>query len=85
MDIMCEFNPDYKPYVQYYNGKIVLYVKVPRAIYGYIKSALLWYNFYVKTLKELGFSINTYDRYVANKMIFGNQCTTVWYDDDNKL
>ena len=40
--IMCEVNPDYKPYVQYGNGKKVLYVKVMRAIYWCIESALLW-------------------------------------------
>ena len=42
VDIMCEANPDYKPYVQYDNGKKVLYFKVLRAIYGCIESALLW-------------------------------------------
>ena len=42
VDIMREVNPDYKPYVKYENGKKVLYVKVMRAIYGCIESALLW-------------------------------------------
>ena len=84
-DIMCELNSDYKPYVQYENGKKFLYVKVLRAIYGRIESAVLWYNFYVKTLKDLGFSINKYDRCVTKKTIDGKQCPTVWYVDDNKL
>ena len=73
LDIMCEVNPDYKPYVKYENGKKVLHVKVLIEIYGLIESDLLWYNFYVKTLKDLGFSINTYDLCVAKKMIDGNQ------------
>ena len=60
-------------------------MEVLRAIYGCIESDPLWYNFYVKTSKYLGFSINTYDRCVANKMIYGKQCTIVWYVDDNKL
>ena len=42
LDIMCEVNPDYKPYVQYENGKKVLYVDILREIYGSIESALLW-------------------------------------------
>ena len=41
-NIMCEFNTDHKPYVQYDNGKKVIYVKVLRAIYGFISSAILW-------------------------------------------
>ena len=69
---MCEVNPDYKPYVQYENGKNFLYVKVLRAIYVCIDFFLLWYNFYVNTLKYLGFSINIYDNYVSNKMIDEN-------------
>ena len=85
VDIMCEVNPDYKPYVKYYNGKKVLYVNVLRAIYGFIESTLLWYNLYVKNLKHLMFIINKYGRFVANIMIYGNQCTIVWYVDDNKL
>ena len=75
VDIMCEVNPDYKPYVQYENRKTVLYLKVTRAIYGCIESALLWYIFYAKTLKYLGFSINKYDRCVANKMIDGKNAS----------
>ena len=56
-----------------------------RAIYGCIETALLWYNLYVKTLKDLGFSINTYDRFVAKNMIGGKQCNIVWYVDDNNI
>ena len=85
MDIMCEVNPEYKPYVWYENGKKFIYVNVMRAIYGCIEYALLWYNLYVNTLKDLGFIINTCDRCVAKKMIDGNTCNIVWYVDDNKL
>ena len=81
VDIMCEVNPAYKPYVQYDNGKKVLYVKVLREIYGCVESALLWYNFYIKTLQDLEFSTDKYGRCVSNKIIYGNQCTIVWYVD----
>ena len=56
-------------------GKRVLYMKLVRAIYGCIQSALLWYNLYVSTLKDMGFKINPYYKCKANKMINGNQCT----------
>ena len=31
-------------------------------------------------MKVLGFSINTYDRCVANNIIDGKKCTIVWYN-----
>ena len=85
VDIMCQVNPEHKKNVIYENGKKVLYVRVVRAIYGCIESALLWYNLYVSTLKEMGFELNPYDKCVANKEINGSQCTICWYVDDNKL
>ena len=33
----------------------------------------------------MGFKLNNYDKYVANKMIEGKQCTIVWHVDDNKI
>ena len=55
------------------------------SIYGCIEAAMLWYNFYTKKLKELGFELNTYDMCVANKIINGQQCTICWHIDDNKV
>lgn len=85
VDIMCKVNPEHKPNITYEKGKPVLYLKVLKAIYGCIESALLWFNLYSNTLQKLGFEINPYDRCVANKMINGKQCTVVWYVDDNKI
>eukprot|EP00957_Ditylum_brightwellii_P112575 8581787-Ditylum_brightwellii.AAC.1 len=51
------------------NNKPVLYVKLQKALYGYLKSALLFYNKLVGDLKGLGFEINPYNLCVANKMI----------------
>ena len=84
VDIMCEVNPEYKKYVIYEKGKKVLCVRVLRKIYGCIESALLWYQVYPKTLKDVGFNLNPYDKCVANKTINGKQCTIAWYVDDNK-
>ena len=85
VDIMCEVNPEYLKDVRYENGKKTLYLRILKAIYGMIESALLWYDLYSTTLKEMGFEINPYDRCVANKVIDGKQCTVCWYVDDNKV
>ena len=66
VDIMCEINKEYGDHVIYEikkRGKRVkcLYVKVLRALYGCLESALLWYELYSSTLENLGFKINPYD------------------------
>ncbi len=43
-DILGEINENYIQHIQYEKGKKVLYVKVIRAIYGCIVSALHWYK-----------------------------------------
>ena len=85
VDIMCQVDAKYDEYVKYENGNKVLYLNVLRAIYGCIESAMLWYNLFSSTLESMGFTINPYDRCVANKMIRGKQCTIVWYVDDVKV
>ena len=44
VDIMCKVDPEYKPYVRYEHGKMIIYVQVFQSLYGCIKSALLWYK-----------------------------------------
>ena len=36
-------------------------------------------------MKDEGFTINPYEKCVANKEINGSQCIIVWYVDDNKV
>ena len=50
MEIMCEVNPEYEKFVIYEKGKKVLYVLILKSIYGMIKSALLWYDFFSTTI-----------------------------------
>ena len=76
VDIMCGVNPEYTQHIVYETSKKgrkfkCLYVKVLRALYGCLESALLWYQLYSSTLEKLGFVINPYDRCVANKLING--------------
>ena len=60
-------------------------MRVLRALYGCLESALLWYELYSSTLVDMGFVMNPYDMCVANKQINGSQCTIVFYVDDNKI
>ena len=85
VDIMCQVNPEFKTNILIENGEKVLYLRVLRALYGCICSAMLWYNLYVETLEKEGYKVNPYNRCVANKVINGSQCTIVWYVDDNKI
>ena len=63
-------------------GKSVLYVKLEKAVYGMMKSALLFYHKLVADLISLGYTINPYDPCVANKEINGFQMTICWHVDD---
>ena len=67
------------------NNRPVLYVKLQKALYGCLKSALLFYKKLVNDLLTFGFELNPYDPCVANKMIKGSQCTVVWHVDDLKI
>ena len=66
---------EYRKHVRLEHGVKVLYLRVLRAIYGCIESALQWYVLYKKTLEKEGYELNPYDRCIANKLINGKQCT----------
>ena len=84
--ILCEVDETYKEYVGVdESGNEVLYLQLMKALYGCIKSALLWYRLFSETLVNMGFQLNPVDKCVANKMINGEQCTVAWYVDDNKI
>jgi len=87
VDMMCSVNPTFTKHVivDKKTGKKILYLKVLKAIYGCIESALLWYDLFSSTLVNLGWTINKVDRCVANKIINGHQATIAWYVDDGKL
>ena len=85
VDKLCDVSPEYKKFVCYEDGKKVLYLKLLKALYGCVQSALLWYELFSGTLKNMGFKLNPYDTCVANKTINDKQCTIVWYVDDTKI
>ncbi len=66
-------------------GTPVLYVKMEKAMYGLLKSALLFYRLLVGDLTSNRFVLNPYDPCVANKMIDGQQMTVIWHVDNLKV
>ena len=83
--IMCQVNPSYRKFVVMEGGREVLYMRLNKALYGCMQSAILWYETFAGKLKEMGFKLNPYDPCVANKDINGEQCTIMWYVDDMKV
>jgi hypothetical protein len=63
-------------------GKSILYVQLEKAVYGMMKSALLFYRKLIADLISIDFKINPYDPCVANKIINGKQLTVCWHVDD---
>ena len=61
------------------------FMKLNKALYGCMKSAIIWYETFVTTLKGLGFKLNPYDPGVANLKVNGKQLTIAWYVDDTKI
>jgi len=67
--LMVQVAPNlYRKYITIdWKGKAILYVKMQKAIYGLLRSALLFYRKLVADLESTGFIINPYDPCVANK------------------
>ena len=66
-------------------GGIMLYIKIQKALYGFLRSALFLYKIIVKYLEADRFVLNTYDPFVANNMVNGHQMTVAWHVDDLKV
>ena len=85
VDMMCNANPTYEQFVTNENGRKTLFLQLKMALYGCVKSALLWYCLFRDTLQDLGFTLNPYNPCVVNAQIKGSKCTIVWYVDGNKI
>jgi len=66
-------------------GEPVLFVKLQKALYGMLKSALLFYKKLLTNLIARGFTVNPYDPCVVTKIINGKQMTICWHVDDLKV
>jgi len=85
--LLTKVNPAlHEKYLATEKGKLVLYVKLAKALYGTLKAVLLfWKDLTGVLVGEMGFELNPYDACVANKMINGEQCTILWHVDDLKI
>ena len=86
-ELMVEVNPErYKPFLIYTSkGVALLYVRMNKAMYGMLQSALLFYRKLTSELIDYGFKLNPYDPCVANMEINGFQMTVTWHVDDLKV
>jgi len=67
------------------NGKPMLYVQIKKVIYGTLQASLLFWKLLSGTLPEWGFTLNPYDKFLANIDIEGKQCTIICHVDDIKI
>ena len=76
-EMMVKVDPElYQKYViMSPKGQPMLYVKLNKALYGLLRSALLFYKKLVSELIEMGFVLNPYDPCVANREVNGSQQT----------
>ncbi len=76
-ELMVQVAPNlYRKYITVNRkGTAILYVKMQKALYGLLRSALLFYNKLVVNLKSDGFVLNPYDSCMANKVVDGKQMT----------
>ena len=58
VDVLCQVDAGYEEFVTYENGRKVLYLELLKALYGCLRSALLWYELYSTKLKGMGFTLN---------------------------
>ena len=65
------------------NGRRVLIVVLAKALYGCVRSSLLWYDLFTNVLKKIGFKLNQVEPCLANAILNGKQCTIAWYVDDS--
>ena len=72
-------NPKWKKYLDA-KGKMV--VRLKKALYGCIESALLWYEYLTSLLGELGFKANAYEPCVLNAIMNEVQVTITLHVDD---
>jgi hypothetical protein len=87
VDILGEIAPEaYKSYIsQDKKGNKQLLVQCQNALYGKMVTSLLYYQKFMKSLRDVDFIINPYDPCVANKIIEGEQMTIFSHVDDFKL
>ena len=55
--VFCEIDPSLAEFLVMKKGQNILYINIDKALYGCVQSALLWYELYSSTLKDVGFEL----------------------------
>ena len=85
MNIHTKLEPStYARFVSKENNSPILYVRLVKALYSMLTSALLFYKQFKNDIGKVGFHINPYDPCIANKIVNGKQQTIVWHVNDIK-
>ena len=75
VDILSKISPSlymkYTKYTSLENGRKVMYVKLKKMLYGILQAALLFWKKFTNSLIKWGFTINSYEWCVANKIVNG--------------
>ena len=85
-ELLVSIDPNlYSKYVLIEKLVKVLYVRLQKALYGFLCSALLFYLKLVTELKNNDFSIKIYNPCVEDKIVNEVMTTVVWHIDDPKV
>ena len=76
----------YKDVITYNSkGQALMYVRMNKALYGMLKSALQFYLKFRSDIEAYGFKVNFYDPCASNVDLNGHQITVTWHVDDLKV
>ena len=74
-----------KSYIKYVNDKGTCIIKLKKTLYGCVESAKLWYENTSHDLSNLGFTANSYDMCVFNRIEKNTKQTTLIIHVDNMM
>ena len=80
--ILAKLAPEFASFVDQ-RGKLC--VRLDRALYGCVQSAILWYKKLISVLTAAGYELNSQEPCVLNKSIDGHQATILLFVDDIML
>ena len=67
-DVISKVNIQNEKCVCWKRVKEVMYIHLLKTVYGYVKSALLWYELFSSILYDSGLKLNPYDELVVKKL-----------------
>ena len=78
-EILCNIDPKYRIYLRADKN---IAVRLKKALYGCVQSAILWYEELTSTLQEMGFIRNPYNTCSFSRLQDGSNDRILVYVDD---